>query len=45
MANFIQPYNINYLVQVSHSSAGWGNDIVYEEEESIFGPEVDPLAN
>jgi hypothetical protein len=34
-----------FLVQGSHGSTCWRNDIVNEEEESIFRSEVDPLAD
>lgn len=34
-----------FLVQLAHGGGGRGNDVVYEEEESILGPEVDSLSD
>lgn len=34
-----------YLVELAHGGGGRGNDVVYEEEESILGPQVDSLSD
>ena len=34
-----------FLVQGSHGRRGWRNQVVDEEEEGIFGLQVDPLSN
>ncbi len=34
-----------YLVKQPHSGWCGRNDVVYKEEEGIFGPQVDPFPN
>lgn len=36
---------MKYLVQLAHAGRGRGNDIVYEEEESILGSQVDSFSD
>lgn len=31
------------LVELAHGGAGGGDDVVDEEEQSVLGPQVDPL--
>jgi len=34
-----------FLVEGSHGGAGWGNDVVDEEEECVLGSQMDPLSD
>lgn len=34
-----------YLVQLAHGGGGRGNDVVYEEEKSIFSSQVDSFSD
>lgn len=33
------------LVKAAHRGGGWGDDIVYEEKQGIFGAQADSLTN